>query len=196
VFLDRQSREVAMAAERGARKRASDRAPALTGRRVRLHPARAADADRLEAILHEPDVVAWWGGHEPDVKRIVREIFTDPDVVALSIHVEGEVVGLIQYEEENTPDYRHAAIDVFLATKWQGRGLGSEALRVLARYLFEERGHHRLTIDPAATNERAIRAYERVGFRRVGVMREYERGPDGVWRDGLLMDLLARELSE
>jgi len=64
---------------------------------------------------------------------------------------------------------------------------------VLARHLFRERGHHRLTIDPALANERAIRAYERVGFRRVGVMREYERGADGSWHDGLLMDLLARE---
>jgi aminoglycoside 6'-N-acetyltransferase len=33
-----------------------------------------------------------------------------------------------------------------------------------------------------------------VGFRRVGIMRKYERGPDGVWRDGLLMDMLEEEL--
>jgi aminoglycoside 6'-N-acetyltransferase len=52
------------------------------------------------------------------------------------------------------------------------------------------------TIDPAAANEWAIRAYESVGFRRVGVMRQYWRGPDGAWRDGLLMDLLAEELRE
>ena len=51
-----------------------------------------------------------------------------------------------------------------------------------------------MSIDPAAANERAIRAYERVGFRRVGVMRAYERGPDGTWHDGLLMDLLRDEL--
>ncbi|HXI44982.1 MAG TPA: GNAT family protein, partial [Candidatus Acidoferrales bacterium] len=68
------------------------------------------------------------------------------------------------------------------------------AIRTLARYLIEGRGHHRLTIDPSAANERAIKAYERVGFRRVGVMRSYERGPDGTWHDGLLMDLLADEL--
>jgi aminoglycoside 6'-N-acetyltransferase len=65
---------------------------------------------------------------------------------------------------------------------------------VLARYLIEERGHHRLTIDPAADNAAAIRAYEKVGFRPVGRMRSYERGPDGTWHDGLLMDLLADEL--
>jgi aminoglycoside 6'-N-acetyltransferase len=67
-------------------------------------------------------------------------------------------------------------------------------VRTLARQLFDEVGHHRLIIDPAAANERAIRCYERVGFRPVGVMRDYERGPDGSWHDGLVMDLLAGEL--
>ena len=58
------------------------------------------------------------------------------------------------------------------------------------RHLFDERGHHRITIDPAAANTRAIRCYEAVGFERVGVMRQYERGDDGTWRDGLLLELL------
>jgi aminoglycoside 6'-N-acetyltransferase len=49
-------------------------------------------------------------------------------------------------------------------------------------------------IDPAADNQAAIHCYSKVGFRPVGVMRNYERGMDGTWRDGLLMDLLAGEL--
>jgi aminoglycoside 6'-N-acetyltransferase len=65
----------------------------------------------------------------------------------------------------------------------------------VARYLFEHRGHHRITIDPAAHNERAIRSYRRLGFRPVGVMRRYERGADGTWHDGLLMDLLPEDLA-
>ena len=69
-------------------------------------------------------------------------------------------------------------------------------MRTLARYLFAERGHHRLTIDPAATNEPAIRCYQRLGFRPVGIMRRYERGPDGIWHDGLLMDLLSSDLTD
>ena len=51
-------------------------------------------------------------------------------------------------------------------------------------------------IDPAADNVAAIRAYEKVGFRPVGVMRQYERLPGGEWHDGLLMDLLADELTD
>jgi aminoglycoside 6'-N-acetyltransferase len=57
-----------------------------------------------------------------------------------------------------------------------------------------ECGNHRFTIDPAAHNIAAIRAYEKVGFRPVGIMRKYERAPDGTWHDGLLIDLLADEL--
>jgi aminoglycoside 6'-N-acetyltransferase len=50
-------------------------------------------------------------------------------------------------------------------------------------------------IDPAADNVAAIRTYEKAGFKRVGVMRRYERLPGGEWHDGLLMDLLADELN-
>ncbi|MGH3482353.1 MAG: GNAT family N-acetyltransferase, partial [Nocardioidaceae bacterium] len=52
----------------------------------------------------------------------------------------------------------------------------------------------RIVIDPAADNPAAIRCYEKVGFRPVGIMRRYERDADGSWHDGVLMDLLADEL--
>ena len=55
--------------------------------------------------------------------------------------------------------------------------------------------YHRITIDPALANERAIAAYKKVGFKPVGVMRRYELARDGEWRDALLMDLLADELT-
>jgi aminoglycoside 6'-N-acetyltransferase len=113
----------------------------------------------------------------------------------LVIEVGGAVAGGIQYAEENEPNYRHAGIDIYLSSRHQRRGLGAEAVRLLARFLIDERHHHRLTIDPAAGNTRAIRCYESVGFRPVGIMREYERGPDGVFHDGLLMDLLAADLT-
>ena len=94
---------------------------------------------------------------------------------------------------EDDPDYRQVAFDIFLAGSAQGRGLGREALRLAIDH-FAARGHHRFTIDPAVANERAIRSYAAVGFRPVGVMRDYERGRDGRWHDNLLMDLLAAEL--
>ena len=112
------------------------------------------------------------------------------------IEVEGDVAGIVQCYEETDPMYRHAGIDIALRERWQGRGIGPDAIRALARHLIRERGHHRLTIDPAAHNTNAIKAYERVGFKPVGVMRKYERGPDGEWHDGLLMEMLAGELRD
>lgn len=148
----------------------------------------------MRAILAEPTVACWWG--EPDsAEAITDQLAGDESGVLLVIEAAGEVAGGIQYWEETDPMYRHASIDIFLGGRYQGRGIGSEALTLLARFLFEERGHHRLTIDPAAANDRAIGCYRKVGFRPVGVLREYERGADGRFHDGLLMDLLRGELA-
>ena len=118
----------------------------------------------------------------------------EPEATRLTIEVDGRVAGLIQFYEEPMPRYRHASIDLFLDPRLHGRGLGTEAVRRIVRHLIEDRGHHRITIDPSASNAAAIRAYEKAGFRRVGVMRRYEREiGGGGWRDGVLMELLAGE---
>ena len=162
----------------------------LSGPRVSLRNATFGDLARITAIRHEPEVARRWGTpEEGELEEFLK------DEKTFVVEAEGSVIGAIQYGEEDEPMYRHASIDIFLTTPRHGEGFGSEAVRVLARYLIEERGHHRLTIDPAADNTAAIRAYEKVGFRPVGVMRSYERGPDGTWHDGLLMELLADELT-
>lgn len=169
--------------------------PTLRGARVVLRPLVAADRDALLDVLRDPSVVAIWDTRGPE--HSADELLAgDTGWTVWAIEVDGEFAGSIQATEEPDVDYRHAGIDIFLSTRFQGRGLGTDALRTLARYLIEVRGHHRLTIDPAASNQRAIRTYERVGFRRVGIMRQYERGKDGTYHDGLLMDLLAGELRE
>jgi aminoglycoside 6'-N-acetyltransferase len=159
---------------------------------VTLRPLEEGDRARLVEILEEPEVARWFGMSPPD--ESADEFISDPEVNGFAIEAGGEVVGAIGFYEEDTPDYRHAGMDLFVATESQNQGFGREALRLLARHLFEERGHHRLVIDPAASNARAIKVYEAVGFKPVGVMRGYERGPDGTFHDGLLMDLLRDEL--
>jgi aminoglycoside 6'-N-acetyltransferase len=174
--------------ERGA----DDRPARLSGEYVVLRRLRVDDVEQVAAIQAQAGIARWWG--LPDKEYLRRKAEGTADEKAFAIEAGGELVGLIEYNEENEAEFRHAGVDLFLAERVQGRGLGSDAVRTLARYLTRERGHHRLTIDPAADNVAAIRAYERVGFRPVGRMREYWRSPDGTWHDGLLMDLLAREI--
>jgi aminoglycoside 6'-N-acetyltransferase len=156
--------------------------------RMVLRPIEERDAGELRRIRATPEVARWWelpGEHFP---------WDEPEATRLTIEVDGAVAGLIEFSEEPDPKYRHASVDLFIDPALHGRGLGTEALKRVVRHLINERGHHRITIDPATANAPAIRAYEKVGFRRVGVMRQYERDPDGGgWHDGLLMELLAGE---
>lgn len=171
----------------------SETFPTLVGDRLTLRPGVPGDVPALRRIQSEPSVMRWWGEPEqPD--DIAANLAGTGWSCALVIEVDGEVAGGIEYSEEDAAAYRHAGIDIYLGSVWQRRGLGREAIRLLARFLIDDRGHHRLSIDPAAENASAIRCYEAVGFRRVGVLREYERGLDGTFHDGLLMDLLAGEL--
>jgi aminoglycoside 6'-N-acetyltransferase len=166
----------------------------LRGERAVLRPLSEDDVTTLVGIGAEPGVARWWPGLTAD-HLATKAHGEDEGVVCFAVVVEGQVAGLVQYYEEDDPEYRHAGIDLFLGSAFQGQGLGTDVVRTVARHLVVDRGHHRLVIDPAAGNERAIRCYERVGFRRVGVMRQHWRGPDGVWQDGVLLDLLAAELA-
>lgn len=164
----------------------------LHGTATTLRPATEDDTATFAAILAEPEVAQWWPRY--DEERIRKDLLGGADATCFAVECDHEVIGAILYVEEPSPNYRHATIDVFLHPGWHGKGLGTDAVRTVARYLVHDRGHHRLAIDPAAENTAAIRTYERVGFKRVGVLREYERGADGEWHDCLLMDLLKREL--
>jgi RimJ/RimL family protein N-acetyltransferase len=151
-----------------------------------LRPLAEGDEPELLRIHETPEVVRWWD--VPDT----RFPWDEPESTRLTIVVDGAVAGLIQYCEEREPKYRHAAIDLFLDPALHGRGLGTEALGRVVRHLIEECGHHRITIDPATANGAAIRAYEKVGFKPVGVMHKSERDVgSGGWHDSLLMELLA-----
>ncbi len=168
------------------------RGPSIGGRPVRvgghelsLRPLRDDDAPELLRIHAEPQVARWWG--EPEEGFPFAD---EPEQTRLAIVVDGRVAGLVQYWEEPTPRYRHATIDVFLDPAAQGQGVGTGALQLLVAELTGVRGHHRLTIDPATDNAAAIRCYEKVGFRRVGVMCAYEHRGGGDYRDALLMELI------
>ncbi|HXX30944.1 MAG TPA: GNAT family protein [Myxococcaceae bacterium] len=160
--------------------------------RLTLRETQEGDLPALIAALREPDVARWWPGFDEEEARMA--FLGRDDITVLTIEHRGQVIGAIQFYEHADPGYRHAGADLFVASAWQGKGLGSEAVRGVAGHLFDARGHHRMVIDPAATNLRAIRAYEKVGFRQVGVMRQYERGADGTWHDCVMMELLKGDL--
>src|SRR4051794_8488568 len=143
----------------------------LHGERVVLRPATEDDVAALAAILVEPAVAAWWPGY--DAERVRAELAD-----AQAIEVAGTVAGWLFTTEEADPQYPQVSFAIALGPAYQGQGYATEPLRLAVRHWIA-RGHHRFSIDPAADNEQAIRAYAAVGFRPVGVMRRYERVGDG-----------------
>ena len=167
--------------------------PTLSAGDLTLRPLDAEAAERLAEVVAAPGVREWWGPIDR-VDALREELLNGGR--SFAIEVAGELAGWLGFDQQDEPHWRHASLDIVLAPAFQDRGLGPAALRLAARWLIDACGHHRLTIDPARDNARAIAAYEKVGFRPVGVMRRYERGSDGRWHDNLLMDLLAEELEE
>ena len=142
----------------------------------------------MRRIHQAPEVVRWWD--------VPEETFPwdEPESTRLTIEVDGVVAGLVQYWEEPEAKYRHAGIDLFLDPAIHGRGVGTEVVRRVVRLLIDERGHHRITIDPATMNIAAIKAYTKAGFTAVGVMRKAERDAGGGgWHDCLLMELVVSD---
>lgn len=166
----------------------------LNGALVTLRPATEADVPALTGIRATPEVYARWRGGDRLAAAVTAEL-ADPGTRSHAVLHEDAVVGCVQWYSEEEPDYRHAGLDIYLSPAVHGRGLGTDAVRTMARYLIEQHGYHRLVTDPAADNARAIACYRKVGFRPVGIMRRYERGADGSWHDGLLLDLLSHELT-
>ena len=156
----------------------------IHGERVALRPRVEADRAPLKAIRDEPEVIRFWGEQTPEWPG------DDDTVEEWVVELEGELIGFVQFFEEPDEDYRHADVDILLATRHHGQGLGTDAMRAVMAYLTGVRGHHRITLTTWPHNARAIHVYEKLGFRQVGITRNSERGSDGTWHDELLMELV------
>lgn len=87
---------------------------------------------------------------------------------------------------------RHAELAIVLCPDSANRGLGSEAVRLMLRFAFEQLNLNRVYLKVRADNPRAIRCYEKCGFQREGLMRAHAYA-DGAYQDILCMGILKAE---
>jgi aminoglycoside 6'-N-acetyltransferase len=158
----------------------------LKTERLVLRPAHAEDLPELLRIIQAPGAVEWWGDYEGQEDD-------DELLSGYAILLEDQVIGWLGHEEESAVKFPSVGLDIMLDPAHHGHGYGPEALRAVVDH-FVAAGHHRFTIDPSVDNAKAIRAYEKTGFKRIGIAREAEQLTGDKWSDGLLMDLIARDL--
>jgi aminoglycoside 6'-N-acetyltransferase len=127
----------------------------VRGRLTALRPAVADDVDRLVAWHADPEVSRYWDD-ETFTRAEMEERLAREDVAAWIVEEESQPVGFLQVHSEG--------LDMFLIPAARGRGLGPDAARTMARHLLDELGRERVTVDPYAWNDAAVRAWERAGF--------------------------------
>jgi len=143
----------------------------VRGRLTALRPAGAEDVDRLVAWHADPEVSRYWD-EETFTRAEMEERLEREDVEAWIVEESGEPIGYVQVHPEG--------LDMFLIPAARGRGLGPDAARAMAEYLLRERGRDRVTVDPYAWNEGAVRAWERAGFVEVS-RREADADHTATW---------------
>ena len=179
--------------------RASERAQSLVGEGVEL---------RRHDRANYPLYARWYGDEEiwrltswaaePLEWAAVERLFEDREKSSgddsFAIHREGEeepigVISLTNISEAN----ESAELSVIVGSaEDRDKGLGTEAIRVILRYAFEDLGLQRVSLSVFEFNEPAISAYEKLGFKREGRWRQAIQRDDRLY-DAILMRILASE---
>lgn len=172
--------------------------PVLTGPRVTLRPPVPGDASLRFALGNSPELHRMFGG-DPKQTRPLTEDAAAAWVQSLAsqryawvIAVDDHLLGSIRLHSLNLADRRASLAIGILDESRLGAGYGTEAMRVLAKFAFEDLNLHRLSLRVLDFNGRAIAAYKKVGFVEEGRERQSAL-IDGKWHDDILMGLLADE---
>jgi RimJ/RimL family protein N-acetyltransferase len=166
--------------------------------RIDLTPLQPEDSSTLYAWINDREQVilnaAWHpvsrSAHDSWFEKV--QIRTDSVIFAIRLRDDQRLIGTCQLHDIH-PVHRHAELQIRIGVPSErGRGLGTEALRRLLSFGFSDLNLHRVTLKVFASNERAIRAYENVGFVQEGVMRKMAH-VDGRYVDVVVMGILRDE---
>jgi RimJ/RimL family protein N-acetyltransferase len=177
--------------------------PLLRGERTWLRPIEERDLVAYVAAVNDEEVGGWAGYGMPFSLEQAREWLKH--ITEKGQHGEGHFfavcelgddrfIGTVWLKDMNL-HFGSAELAIFMDHDHIGAGWGTDAQRALLRFAFVNIGLQRVFLTVYAANKRAIRSYEKLGFRTEGVMRRSWRGPRGL-EDSLLMAILRDEWEE
>jgi RimJ/RimL family protein N-acetyltransferase len=178
----------------------------IKGKKVILRKAQRKDFSLLYKWINDPEMASFWYGRDkPRSKNWVKKHFT-PMVQGKDksqcwiIEVSKQPIGFMyntpQKEDDDTRFSGRVELDIMIGEKSEWRkGYGSDALKAMTRYAFIKQKAERVFIIPRVSNSRAIHVYEKVGFKKEGILRHYEKF-EGKWIDCLMMSILKDEFKK
>lgn len=151
----------------------------LKGKLVSLRPMEPKEVKLIHKWANTPYIIPLWYGKRMSLKQVKDDwkpqYFSDRDPYSgrcFAILAEGEPIGMIAY---NVIDRKNKSVELDMIIgdrKHWGKGYGPDALKTLTGYLFRRFRLNRIWLDTYANNPRAVRAYQKAGFRKEGLMRE------------------------
>lgn len=172
--------------------------PGLLGERVCLTPVLEADLPMLYEWIGERSLVVLNGPYHPVGEAEHRAWFeavqerTDLHLFAIRLLEDGELIGSCQLHGVS-PVHRSAELQIRIgAGDRLEKGFGTEAVRLLLSFAFMDLNLERVYLHVRADNGRAVRAYQKAGFAREGVLRR-AAFIDGEYRDIVVMGILREE---
>ena len=175
--------------------------PTLTGKLVLLRPVGVADLPGLTELVTDPEVRRLTGSHASfDVKALewwyaTRAEHDDRLDLAIVERATGEYVGEVVLNELDRNNLSCSFRIALIGARAFGRGLGTEATRLILGHAFETVGLNRVTLEVYDFNPRARHVYEKAGFVHEGTQRQALRWQDA-WVDAHSMAVLADEWVE
>ena len=169
----------------------------LAGKRVRLRSARTGDQAALERLRADPEIDYFMGVEPSSAGVLWRQIFLGDqsgamvDLVITDEH--DRPLGLLSLWDRTIP-HQAAELSIWMGSSYRSGGLGTEAVQLALHYCFIDLRLHKVYLRVLDYNARAIRAYEKCGFRAEGVLRE-EMLVGGGWHALVYMGILAHEFA-
>jgi len=169
--------------------------------RVYLSPLQDEHIDRYMALSDEPELIATmgWRPFGPDEKERFTQFsqvlslpnLDDGKAIVLSIinAADNEAIGFTSIKGINETEARAEVGIAIMEKEYRGQGYGTEVLRHVVDYAFNDLGLTLLGLTVFPFNQRAIRAYEKVGFRKTVLLENSWLLPDGEYADMWVMEL-------
>ncbi|GAA0116094.1 GNAT family N-acetyltransferase [Clostridium senegalense] len=171
-----------------------------SGEKVKLREYKKEDIRKAQKYMNDPEIKKLLNSNIPypitfeDEERWYESLGATKDTYNFAIETleDNQYIGGCGI---NKIDWKNSVviIGIFIGDKeYWNKGYGTDAINILIRFIFEQMNIRKIKLQVFSFNERAIRAYEKCGFKREGVLRQ-EIFRDGRYHDEIIMGLLRQE---
>ncbi|GAA0729576.1 GNAT family protein [Clostridium malenominatum] len=171
-----------------------------TGEKVKLREYKKEDVKPAQSYVNNPEVKRLLTPGIPfpntleDEEKWVESLSATKDVYSFAIETlqDNKYIGGCGI---NSIDWKNsvALVGIFIGDKdYWGKGYGTDAMKTLVKFIFEQMNINKVKLNVFSFNERAIKSYEKCGFKIEGVLRQ-ELYRDGKYHDDILMGILRED---